>query len=359
MEKIRVVKRGSPSAKKIFLVSFLSLLGALAVASLIFFLYGVNPFQAYARLIGGSLGSPYSIGETLRRAIPLLLVGTGLTLAFRGSFWNIGAEGQLLLGAMAAAGVALFSRLPSPLLLPAMFLGGFFAGALWALLPALLKSKLGVNEVITTLMLNYVAMNLILYLVQGPWRGTQKWGFPYTDDIPPAARLDTIGETSVHWPTLILGLCLALLIYWVLHHTTYGFEIRVLGENPEAGHFAGMSPVKTTALVALVSGGLAGLAGVGEVAGVHHMLRNPGQISLGYGYTAIIVAWLARRNPLATVLTALFFGAILTGGDALKISLGLPFQVVDVLNGLILFFLIGGELLLEYGLEWGTEGERR
>jgi simple sugar transport system permease protein len=345
-------KRQNPSGLVIISVSFAALLGAFLVASIIFWAYGANPIAAYTALFSGAFGGVYEISETVRRAIPLLLAGVGLVVAFRAKFWNIGAEGQLLLGAIAASWVALFSPFPDPLLIPGMFLFGFLAGAAWALIPAVLKSKLGINDVITTLMMNYIAINLVLFLVQGPWKGEDQWGFPYTDNFPEAAQLPTIAGTNVHWITLGVGIIAALIVYLFINRTTPGFEIRVLGSSPSAGRFAGMSYVKTTLLVMTISGGLAGIAGVGEVAGIHYMLRNPSELSLGYGYTAIIVAWLARKNPVAVILTALFFGSILAGGDAIKVSLGLPFQITDVFNGLILFFLIGSELLISYKVEW-------
>jgi len=348
----KIKKRQNPSGLVIIGVSLSALLGAFLVASIIFWAYGANPIRAYIALFSGAFGGVYEISETVRRAIPLMLAGIGLVVAFRAKFWNIGAEGQLLLGAIAASWVALFSPIPDPLLIPGMFFFGFLAGAAWALIPAILKSKLGINDVITTLMMNYIAMNLVLFLVQGPWKGEQQWGFPYTDNFPEGAQLPTIAGTNVHWMTLAIGIIAAILVYFFINRTTPGFEIRVLGSSPSAGRFAGMSYVKSTLLVMFISGGMAGMAGVGEVAGIHHMLMNPAEVSLGYGYTAIIVAWLARKNPLAVILTSLFFGSILAGGDAIKVSLGLPFQITDVFNGLILFFLIGSEILMSYKVEW-------
>ncbi len=345
---LRVERRPTPSGWTVFLVSVLAIAAALAVAAGLFQVYGVSPLRAYQLILQGALGSPLGLAEIVRRAIPLLLCGVGLTVAFRAVFWNIGAEGQLLLGAVAATGVGLFSGLPDALLLPAMFLAGFLAGAAWGLIPAALKAKLGLNDVITTLMMNYVAAFLVEWLIHGPWKGTQMRGFAYTDKLPDAARLALIPGTRIHWLTLVLGLALALLAYVLVTRTRVGFEIRVVGENPHAARFAGMSQVKTTLLVMLISGGLAGLAGVGEIAGVHGMLRSSSQISMGYGYTAIIVAWLARRNPLAVIVTALFFGVIMAGGDVIKSSLGLPSQLINVFNGLILFFLIGSEILMNY-----------
>ncbi|MBS3789001.1 ABC transporter permease [Candidatus Bipolaricaulota bacterium] len=352
-----IKKRQNPSGLGVITVSFFALLGAFLVASIVFWAYGVNPIQAYIVLFSGAFGGIYEISETVRRAIPLMLAGVGLVVAFRAKFWNIGAEGQLLLGATAATWVALFSPFPDFLLIPGMFFFGFLGGALWGLVPAILKSKLGINDVITTLMMNYIAINLILFLVQGPWKGKHQWGFPYTDKFPESAQLGTIAGTNVHWITLIVGIISAVLIYFFINKTTPGFEIRVLGSSPSAGRFAGMSYVKTSLLVMAISGGLAGLAGVGEVAGIHHMLRNPSELSLGYGYTAIIVAWLARENPIAVIMTSLFFGAILAGGDTIKISLGLPFQITDVFSGLILFFLIGSEILMGYKIRWSPNND--
>jgi simple sugar transport system permease protein len=332
----------------VFLVSVLAILAALVAGGIFFWIYGVSPFHAYSMILKGALGSRLGLTETVRRAIPLLLIGVGLTIAFRALFWNIGAEGQLLCGAIAAAGVALFSGIPAPWLLPAMFAAGFLAGAAWGLIPAVLKAKLGINDVITTLMMNYIAIYIVEWLIHGPWKGPSMRGFAYTDMFPRAARLPLIYGSRIHWPTLILGLVLAVVAYVFVNRTRGGFEVRVIGENPEAGRYAGISQLKTTLSVMFISGGLAGLAGVGEVAGVHWRLFSPTQISMGYGYTAIIVAWLARRNPLAVIITSFLFGVIMAGGDVIRVSLGMPFQVVNVFNGLILFFLIGSEILIRY-----------
>jgi len=337
----------------VFAISMGAIVSALIAAGIFFQAYGVSPFRAYGDIIRGALGSKLGITETIRRAIPLLLIGVGLTVAFRALFWNIGAEGQLLMGAVTATGIALFSGLPGPMLLPAMFVGGFLGGAAWGVIPAALKAKLGINDVITTLMLNYVAIYVVDWLIHGPWKGTAMRGFAYTDPFPAAAILPTIAGTRVHWPTLLIGLLAAVVFFILVRRTRVGFEIRVVGENPHAARFSGISQVKITILAMLISGGLAGMAGVGEVAGIHHMLLGPANVALGYGYTAIIVAWLARRNPLAVILTAFVFAVIMRGGDVIKVSLGLPFQLVNVFNGLILFFLIGSEILMRYRIRIG------
>jgi len=346
--EFKIEERSGVSQGRILCISVLAILFALVIAGLFFQLFGVSALKAYRLIFSGSLGSSFGLAETLRRAIPLLLCGVGLTIAFRALFWNIGAEGQLLIGAVAATGIALFSEIPAPLLLPAMFLGGFIGGALWGLIPAVLKATLGVNEVITTLMMNYMSIYLVEWLIHGPWKGPSARGFAYSETFPPSAWLPTISGTRIHWPTLFLGLILSVLMYILILYTKSGLEIRIMGENPEAARYAGINSLKVTLLVMFISGGLAGLAGVGEIAGIHQRLLGPTHISMGYGYTAVIVAWLARRNPLAVIFTSLFFGLLITGGDVIKVSLGLPSQLINVFNGLILFFLIGSEFFLHY-----------
>jgi general nucleoside transport system permease protein len=328
-----------------------ALLLAMLTIAIIFQLLGVSPVVAFQRIFRGGFGSAYGLQETLTKSIPLILVGVGLTLAFRGRMYNIGAEGQLLIGAVFATGVSrIFPGLPAYLLLPAMFFGGFLGGALWAAVPAILKTRFRVDEVLTSLMLVYVANEAVKFLVYGPWRGADTRGFPITDEFPAAAQLPTILGTRIHYPTLILAILLAVLIYLLLVRTKLGYEIRVTGENPDAARYAGMDYMKTALLVMVISGGLAGLAGTGEVAGIHFRLRPPEAISPGYGFTAIIVAWLARLNPLAAILTAFLLGGLLVGGDAIQIALNLPAATVQIFNGVILFFVIASELFNQYKL---------
>jgi ABC-type uncharacterized transport system permease subunit len=338
--------RLSPGRSTVFGVSILAVLAALLAAAPVFLGYGLSPWQAYAQIGRGIFGSWPSFSEVLRRAIPLILCGVGLTLAFRAQFWNIGAEGQILAGAVAATGVALFLPVPESLRLPLMFLFGFLAGAIWGLIPALLRVKLGVNDVISTLMLNYVMAYIVEWLVHGPWKGPTMRGFAYTDAFPISARLSYLPGTRVHWVTLVLGVISALVVALLLARTRLGYEIRVVGQNPEAARYAGINFAVVLSLVMVISGGLAGLAGVGEVAGIHWRLRSPAQVSMNYGYTAIIVAWLARGSPVAAIFTALLFGLIFAAGDYMKTVLNLPFQITGVFNGLILFFLISFDILM-------------
>lgn len=331
-------------------VSVGAVAAALVVTGLIFWAYGHPPLAAYGSILEGTLGSPRGLSEVLRKSIPLLLAGVGLVLAFRAQFWNIGAEGQLLAGAVAASGVALFVPLGAPWLLLAMFGAGFLGGALWGLLPALLKVRLGVNEIITTLMLNYVAIYGVQYLIYGPWKGASTRGMPISDTFVAAAWLPVLPGTRLHWPTLALGVLAAFFVLFLLQRTRLGFEIRTLGGSPKAAHYAGINFTRTTVLLALVAAGAAGLAGVGEVAGIHHRLVEPTQLSLGYGYTAIIVALLARGNPVAVLATALLLGLVSASGDVARVTLRMPLQITEVISGLILFFLISAEPFLRYRL---------
>jgi ABC-type uncharacterized transport system permease subunit len=356
MLRLKIEKRLTPSWKVVFGVSVVSIFLAFFIIGFIFLGYGINPVKAYSEILIETVGNLYGITQIVWQSIPLLLCGVGLLLAFKASFWNIGAEGQLLMGAVGATWAALFSGLPDFLLIPMVFILGFAGGAAWGLVSTVLKAKCRVNEVITTLMMNYIAANIVLYLIHGPWKGEEMKGFAYTNSFPQSAWLPTLGMSYIHWPTLIIGLAAVAGIYLIISRTRLGYEVKVIGQSQKAAKYAGISYFKTIFLVMLVSGGCAGLAGAGEVAGVHHMLRHPDQVSLGYGYTAIIVAWLARGNPIVTVLTSLLFGAIYVAGDVMQLSFGLPFQIVNVFTGMILFFLISSDNLMRYRISFRSEG---
>ena len=333
-----------------------SLAAGLLAISVIFTVFGVNPFYALAKIFSGSFGSLYGIKETITKAIPLILIGSGLALAFRAKFWNIGAESQLLMGAIFGTWVGLNwgPHLPPAVIVPLMFLAGFIGGALWGLIPAILKIKFSINEVISTLMMNYICNEFLTLLIVGPWRGKTKFGFPYTDDLPASATLSLIPGSRIHYATLLIALITVAVLGILVYKTRFGYEVRVIGENPEAAKYSGIDFFSTTVIIMLISGGVAGLAGVGEVAGIHHYLSYPASISSGYGFTAIIVAWLAKLNPMYVILSALFFAGILVGGDAIQISLGLPAATVQIFNGTLLVFLIMGDFFLknQVTLQW-------
>lgn len=336
----------NPGPLRLLLVTLAAILVAALICAGVFALYGVNPLEAYGSMLGSTLGDPVGLSEVARRSIPLLLIGAGLALAYRAQFVNIGGEGQLLLGAVGASGVALFVP-PGPWTLPLMFVVGALTGGLWALIAAALKVRYRVNEILSTLMLNYVAISVVLYLINGPWKGRNVQGYVYSDLFPAPANLPTLGGTQVHWPTLVLGVLVAGALQFLLTRSVFGYRLRVVGENPAAAEYAGIRAGRVMTLAALITGGAAGLAGVGEVAGIHHRLIEPGQLSLGYGFTAVIVAWLARGNPLAALITAPLMGVILAGGDVLKIDQNMPFRIVDVFSGVMLLCLIVSELFVQ------------
>ncbi|MBC7320021.1 ABC transporter permease [bacterium] len=320
----------------------LSILVILLGIFAIYLVSGVRPDVMLRSIVTSAFGSIYGLSETLTKAIPLMLCGLGLSLSFRSSVWNIGAEGQLLMGAVGATWIVLYvmPNAPKLVLIPIMFLVGAICGGIWALIPAILKVKFNLNEIIVSLMLNYIAIEFVNYLVYGPWKSPYEWGFPYSTKFPTSAQLPRILDTRIHYPTLILALILAIIIYIILYKSKLGYEIRVIGDNIDAARYAGLDIHRIILLVFLLSGGLAGLAGVGEVAGIHHRLRVASGISSGYGYTAVIVAWLGCLDPLLIILVSFLFGGLLVGGDAIQVSLGLPGATINFINSLILIFVL-------------------
>ncbi|MBO8128905.1 MAG: ABC transporter permease [Peptococcaceae bacterium] len=339
----------TPSPVMVVLVPVASIVLALAVCGLFFYLSGKDPGYIYGKMFSGVVGSTYGLTETVVKSIPLMLCGLGVGLAFRMQLWNIGGEGQLYMGAFAATGIALFfPDWPAWVLLPVMVIAACLAGGFLALLAAVPRAYLGVNEIIMTLMLNYVAILWVDYLVYGPWRDPQGFNFPLTAPFREEAVLPTFGDTRIHMG-LLFGLLLAVVFYFVIYRTKWGFEVRVIGESPEAARYAGMNITRNILLVMLASGAVCGLAGMAEVSGLMHRLQ-PG-LSPGYGYTAIIIAWLAKLNPIAIVLVAFLFGGLQVGGYVVQTS-GIPSTMVAMLQGTLLFFVLGGEILLRYRLRF-------
>lgn len=196
-------------------------------------------------------------------------------------------------------------------------------------------------------MLNYICAEFLTLLIVGPWKGKTRFGFPGTDNLPDGAILGVISGSRIHYVTLVLALISVVILTIIVYRSRFGYEVRVIGENPEAGRYAGIDFFKTSMIIMLISGGLSGFAGVGEVAGIHHYLGYPASISSGYGFTAIIVAWLAKLNPLYAIGSGLFFAGILVGGDAIQMSLGLPAATVHIVNGTLLVFLIMGDFFIK------------
>lgn len=338
-------KRMAPTPLMTLAVPAVSVILALLFCAVFLALTGRQPFELYAAMLEGALGSAYGLSETAVKAIPLMLCGLGISLAFRMQLWNIGAEGQFYLGAFAATWVPLtFPNLPAYIMLPAMVVLGMAAGALWALGPAFLRVKWQVNEIITTLMLNYVGILWVNYFVYGPWKDPKGFNFPLTAEFPAAALLPTLAGSRIHIG-LIFALAIVVLFIIVFKNSRWGYEIRVIGASEKAARYAGMNIKRNMFIVMLLSGAICGLAGMAEVSGIAGRLQ-PG-LSPGYGYTAIIVAWLAKLNPIAIVFVAVLFGVLQVGGYLVQ-TFGVPASVAAMIQGAILFFVLGGEILTNY-----------
>ncbi len=330
------------------LVPIISIIVALMLCALFILLNGLNPITVYTKMLQGAFGSSFGISETLVKATPLLLCGLGVAIAYRISIWNIGAEGQFLVGAIGATAVTIyFPHLPGDIYIPLMVIVGIVSGALWGLLTAIPRTYFQVNELITSLMLNYIALLLLDYFVFGPWRDPEGFNFPGTPMFVPSQLLATIGGTRLHIGIFFAAAAVLLFAFFTLK-TRWGYELRLLGANPEAAKYAGIRNNKHILIVMMISGGLAGLAGMVEVSGVAGRLMYG--ISPGYGYTAIIVAWLAKLNPFAMIFSSIFIGGLIVGGYSVQ-TIGLPSSLSFMLQGAILFCLIGGEMISKYRIK--------
>lgn len=302
-----------------------------------------GPIVAYSVLVQGAFGSVSASSETLVKAAPLLLTAVGIMVAFRAKVINLGAEGQLYMGAIATAGIGGFwSELPGPVYLPLTVGASMIAGAAWAAIPGILKARAKVNEVITSLMMNYVAIYLVDFLVNGPWRDP-RGPEPMTPSIVAAARLGHVMPQSRLHIGIVFAVVSVVLAYVLLWRSGLGFRIRAVGAGPDASLQAGISVPKTIVLVMAISGGLAGLAGMGEIAGVHFRLM-PG-ISGGYGFTAIVVALLGKLRPVGVAIASLLFAGLVVGADSMQQFAMVPAALVLVIQGLTILFVIGADAI--------------
>lgn len=323
-------------------IPVLAVLLSLVVGAIFILAVRVNPLAAYGALFKGAVGSPRALIQTALLATPLLLISLGLTLAFRSTVWNIGAEGQFFMGALAATWVGLtFSGWPMWLLLPLMVVAGWLFGAAWAAIPGLLKAKQGANEIVTSLLLNYVAIFFINYLVRLPLKDPEYY-LPQSASLVEAAILPPIPGTRLHIGLVLALLCVPL-VYLLLFKTPLGYRLRVVGANPEAGRYAGINVPAHIVIAMMLSGGLAGIAGMVEVSGVHHRLMSG--ISPGFGYTAIVVALLGRLHPVGALLASFLFAALVIGADSMQRIVGLPVALTAVIQALVVLFILASDYL--------------
>ncbi len=312
---------------------------ALAVFALLLLADGKDPLRAYRDTLVYVFGNTYGFSELLVRMAPLLLTSVAVALPSRLGLINVGGEGQLYMGAwLATAGALGFSDLPAWQLLPLMTAMGFAGGALWALLPGILRAAKVVNETISTLLLNYVAPLIVSFFIFGPWRSAESSAYPQSPAFVAAARLPSLGDTRIHLGLLYGIVCLAL-YGLALSRTRWGLEVRAIGGNPEASLRLGI-PVRTYMIAAMaVAGGIAGMAGMAEVSAIQG--RLVGELSPGYGYVGFLVSWLAGGSALGILLMAFLFAVVSSIGDILQITQGVPYAVVNVLMAVILFIVLG------------------
>jgi simple sugar transport system permease protein len=321
---------------------------ALLVGSIFLLIANVNPIEAYKLMFLGSFGSLYGLTETLVKATPLLLVGIGICISFRSGMINIGGEGQMVIGSILTTFFALnFSFPPKPILIPLLLLIGFIGGGIYGLIPGVLKAYLNINEILTTVMLNSIAIQILYLLLRGPMMDPLErafgTGYPQSAVITKSAWLSRlIAGTRVH-SGIFIAILLSVAMYFLLWKTTIGYRMRAVGKSKTASRYGGINVKKYMILSILISGGMAGIAGAVEVMGIHHRLLDG--ISAGYGFSGIVTALFGKLNPLGTIPASILFGAILFGADSLQRTVGIPAAMVYVIEGLVVVFVVSGEII--------------
>ena len=352
---IRISKRENISPHMVWIIRIAAFIAALALSCFIFMIAGANPIEAYKTMISGALAKKSGIRQVIKTATPLL--GTALALApcFRMKFWNIGAEGQITIGAMAAAFFAIYfgKSWSSPLLLTAMGIASMILGAIWAGIPAVFKAKWRTNETLFTLMLNYIAIGIVGWLQGGPWEGKQ--GSQVIPNFADAAVLPKVFGVHCGW---IIVLLLVIFIFVYMNYTKHGYDISVLGESENTARYAGMNVAKITVRTACISGAICGLVGFMVASGANQTLYS--DVADGVGFTAITVAWLAQLNPFAMIIISLLFGVLSKGASSMQTGLSIPSSVAEIIKGLLLFCLLGCEFFINYRLTFrGKEDKGR
>ncbi|MEO8627253.1 MAG: ABC transporter permease [Betaproteobacteria bacterium] len=348
---LRLELRTRVPATLVVLAPFVAVASTLLICAVLIVWAGAPVGRAYVLLFEGAFGSRFAISETLTRATPLMLTGLAAAVAFRAHFYNIGAEGQLYVGALAAVAVGGGAIVAPPIVLfPLMIAAGMAAGALLLLLPALAKTRLGVDEVVTTLLLNFIALLFVSMMLDGPMKDPLSMGWPQSVAIQPELEFGKLLERSRAHSGLIFAMVLAAVLWVINARTTFGYEMRAVGANAKAARFAGISVERVVLKTALLSGALAGLAGVGEVAGRAGYLTL--DMSPGYGYSGIVIAMLAGLNPLGVVLAALFVGGVIVGADSMSRAIGVPTYLADVIVAVSLLTMLVTTMLARYRVRW-------
>ncbi|PIE60558.1 MAG: branched-chain amino acid ABC transporter permease [Desulfobulbus propionicus] len=348
MKRFRIIKRQERPAWRSCCVYLGAGVLSLVLSGVILWLRGTSPLEGISALFQGAFGSRWAIEDSVVKAIPLFLCSLGVAAAFRLQIWNIGAEGQFALGAVGAAWVALtFPEFPRPLLLLLMAAGACLTGGCWGLVPALLRQRLGANEIIVTLMMNYIAIQLLEYLVYGVWKDPGSYGFPMTPMFSDQAVIGKIGSSGIHWGLfhcLVLGVA-----FWLFFSfTRTGYEIRASGDSMRAARYAGIRYDYLVALVMVISGALAGWAGFLEASANINRLQP--SIMVGYGYTAIVIAWLAQLNPISIGIASFLLAGLRVGVENLQLDHQVPAAFGNIIEGLILMMVLAGGFFVRYKL---------
>lgn len=349
---IRIEKRERASHFFAFVSPFIALALTMAIGAVMFWILGHNPLTALYVYFVEPLTETWSLHELAIKATPLILIATGLSLCFRSGNWNIGAEGQFIVGAICGSAFpVLMPGFDGFLVLPLMMVCGIIGGMAWAAIPALLKNRFGTNEILTSLMLVYVAGYLLDWIVRGPWRNPEGFNFPETRSFSEWQILPEILDSGrAHYGALV-AVVGVVLVWAMMARTLKGFEIEVVGQAPRAGKFAGFDPRRTTLFVFLASGAFAGLAGIIEVSGAIQQLRP--SISPGYGFTAIIVAFLGRLSPPGIFAAGIVLALSYLGGEAAQVELNLSDKFASLFQGLLLFLVLACDTLIHHRIQWG------
>lgn len=351
MMRVELVKRPQHSALFSALSPLIAFALTLLVGAMMFALLGKNPVTGLYSYFIEPLTEIWSLHELAIKAAPLILIAAGLCVCYRSNNWNIGAEGQYIAGAIAGSALpVLMPDVQNGLVLPLMLICAMLGGAAYAAIPALLKTRFNTNEILTSLMLVYVAQLFLDWLVRGLWRNPAGQSFPGTVTFNPSALLPELFPASGRANLgIIFAIVAAVALWFMLSRTLKGFEVRVLGQSPRAGRFAGFSSKRMTVFAFMLSGALAGLAGISEVSGAVQSLNE--KLSIGYGFTAIIVAFLGRLNPLGAVAAGLLLALTYLGGEAAQISLQISDKSARVFQGMLLFFVLACDTLINYRVQ--------
>ncbi|MDR1028382.1 MAG: ABC transporter permease [Clostridiales Family XIII bacterium] len=349
---VKVIKRDDIPKNRAVVIRVSSVLLSLVCAGIVLLFFKLNPFLVFGTIIEGAVGNVSRIQETIIKAIPLTIASLGILVAFKMKFWNIGGEGQIVVGALAASFVALnFGDVPRPALLLLMAAASIVGGGIWALIPAIFKARMGTNEVIFTLMMNYIAIKFVTYLQYGPWRDPNSQGFPKIPNFSENGLLPSLFGIHIGW---IVTLVLVALVYLFIHYTKKGYEITVVGESLDTAKYAGMNIPFIIMTAMFISGGLCGLVGMIQTSAIEKTLVYG--VSANYGFTAIITAWLARLNAVAVLFVCIAFAMLLQGAAFIQLAMNVPSAVAGVVQGVILFFVLGSEFFLQYKVRFAGRG---